>query len=129
MRFAALMKDQFDKVFRISGKNGLAAEVHDSGCADFFYNARELFRILKRTGADPTRRADDACDTLGLEKPEPTDYALVLAPIHWEVGGEAETVTFTVGGKEKTACICRNPMQAKKALASGKDFDLIRLGA
>ena len=97
---------QFDKVFRISGKNSLAAEVHDLGCADFFYNARELFRILKRTGTDPTRRPEEAADALAVEAPEPTTYAAVLAPIHWEVGGEAE-----------------------KALKSGEAFDLIRLGA
>ena len=103
--------------------------MHDTGCADFFYNARELFRILKRTGADPTRRAETAPDALSLPVPEPTDYAPVLASIHWEVGGAAETVTFTVGGKEKTACICRNPAQLKKALSSGAAFDLIRLGA
>ncbi len=129
MRFAAATKGQFDKVFRISGKNGLAAEAHDTGCADYFYNARELFRILKRTGTDPTRRAPEAADTLGLEAPAATDYAPVLEPICWEVGGRYETVTFTVGGKEKTACICRNPMQAKKALESGEAFDVIRLGA
>lgn len=129
MRFTALTAGQFDKVFRISGRNGLAAEVLESGCADFFYNARELFRILKRTGADPTRRAGEALDTLGVETPEATDYAPALAPIDWMVGGEAEIVTFTVGGREKTACICRNPMQLKKALESGAGFDLIRLGA
>ena len=129
MRFAALTKGQFDKVFRISGKNGLAAEVHDTGCADFFYNARELFRILKRTGSDPTRREAEALDTLGVDVPEQTAYDAVLAPIHWEVGGEAEAVTFSVNGKEKTACICRNPMQAKKALEAGGDFVFIRLGA
>ena len=129
MRFAALTAGQFDKVFRISGKNGLAAEVHDAGCADWFYNARELFRILKRTGADPTRRPEETLDLLGLEAPEPTGYAAVLGPIHWEVGGEPETVTCTVGGKEKTACICRNPAQLRKALQSGEAFDLIRLGA
>lgn len=129
MRFAALTEGQFDKVYRISGRNGLAAEVHDTGCADFFYNARELFRILKRTGADPTRREAEALDTLGVEIPEQTAYDAVLAPIHWEVGGEAEAVTFKVNDKEKTACICRNPMQAKKALEAGGDFVLIRLGA
>ena len=129
MRFAALARGQFDKIFRISGRNALAAEAHDTGCADFFYNARELFRILKRTGSDPTRRPEEAPDTLGLEAPKPTAWAAVLGPIHWEVGGAAETVTFTVGGKEKTACICRNPMQAKKALESGEAFDVIRLGA
>ena len=129
VRFAALTEGQFDKVFRISGKNGLAAEVHDTGCADFFYNARELFRILKRTGADPTRRAEDALDTLGVETPEPTAYALALAPIHWEVGGAAEIVKLTVGGREKTVCVCRNPMQAKKALESSAEYDVIRVGA
>ena len=128
-RFAALTKGQFGKVFRISGRNALAAEVQDTGCADFFYNARELFRILKRTGADPTRREDAALDTLGLEAPAPTGWAAVLAPIHWEVGGKAELVKLDVGGKEKTACICRNPMQLKQALASGEACDLIRFGA
>ena len=129
VRFAALTKGQFDKVWRISGRNGLAAEVHDTGCADYFYNARELFRILKRTGADPTRREDAALDTLGIDKPEASGYAPVLAPICWEVGGVAETVKLTVGGKEKAACVCRNPMQAKKALESGAEFAVIRVGA
>ena len=41
-RFASLTKGQFDKLYRISGRNGLADEVQKSGCADYFYNARGI---------------------------------------------------------------------------------------
>jgi ferredoxin len=41
-----------------------------TGAAKYFYNARELFRILKRTGADPTRRRRQHPTPWALKKPK-----------------------------------------------------------
>ena len=125
-RFAALTKGQFDKVYRISGKNALADEVQKTGCADWFYNARELFRILKRTGADPTRFAPAELDSLGVAA-EPTEYDAVLSRVAWQVGGQPEAVTLSVKGKEVPAVICHNPAQLKAALE--QDARIIRVNA
>ena len=125
-RFAALSAGQFDKTFCISGQNSLATEVRETGCADFFYNARELFRILKRTGADPTRRGETAPDTLHAAV-APTDYDALLKDRAWTVGGEAERISLTVNGEAVPALICRNPAQLRKALAAEEPFSVIRV--
>ena len=127
MRFAALTIGMFDKVFRISGKNALAQEVADTGCADFFYNARELFRICKRTGANPVRLQEVPLDTLGVAA-EPTAYDAVLGPVDWQVGGAPEAVTLSVNGRDVPALVCRNPAQLKAALEQ-KDVRVIRVNA
>ena len=127
VRFAAETKGQFGKVFRISGRNSLAGEVHDTGCADYFYNARELFRILKRTGADPTRLTAVPLDSLGHDAAA-TEYEPVLGPVEWIPGGAPETVELTVKGKAAVAVICRNPSQVKAAL-NVKDAAFIRVNA
>ena len=124
-RFAEYAKGNFDKVFRISGRNSLAQEVQDSKCADYFYNARELFRILKRTGANPVRRAAEELDSLGAGVPE-TEYAPVLGAVEWRVGGEPEKITLTAKGKDVPAVICHNPAQLKAALED-TDARIIRV--
>ena len=123
-RFAALTDGRFDKVYRISGHNSYAAEVKETGCADFFYNARELFRICKRTGANPTRLKESPTDVLGIDRKE-SPYDGILTDDHWQIGGEAERFTICAEGREVSAVICRNPSQLKKALELS--CDLIKL--
>ena len=127
VRFAAETKGRFDKVFRISGRNSLAAEVQDTGCADYFYNARELFRILKRTGADPTRLTAIPLESLGGGTAA-TEYEPVLGSVDWVPGGAPEIVDLKVKGKAARAVICRNPSQVKEALKV-KDAAFIRVNA
>lgn len=126
VRFAALVKGQFDKIYRISGRNSLADEVQETGCADYFYNAREIFRILKRTGANPLRAVPAALDTLGVAA-EKTDYDAVLGSVQWQVGGKPETVSLSVNGKDVSAVVCRNPAQVKQALE--QECSIIRVNA
>lgn len=124
MRFAALTEGHFDKVFRISGHNSFAAEVKETGCADFFYNARELFRICKRTGANPTRLKESPPDVLGIERRE-SPWDAVLSYDRWQIGGEADKLTICADGREVSVLCCRNPFQLKRALEVS--CDLIRL--
>lgn len=114
-RFAALTKGRFDKVYRISGQNSFAAEIEETGCADFFYNARELFRICKRTGANPRRLKESPTDKLGIDRKE-SPYGAMLTDDRWQIGGEGESLTIHADGREVSAVICRNPSQLKKAL-------------
>lgn len=125
--FAGALEKDPGVRFTISGQNSLADEARKTGAAAIFYNARELFRVLKRTGADPTRRAETAPDALGLETAE-NPYAPLFAPVMWTVGGEAEELTFAVNGKPVRALICRNPAQARKALSGDAGgYDVIRV--
>ncbi len=126
VRFAELAKGKFDKIYRLSGKNALADEVKAIGCADYFYNARELFRVLKRTGANPLRAIPAELDTLGVAV-EKTAYEPVLSSVCWQVGGEAEAVALDVNGKEVKAVVCHNPSQVKRALDA--DCAVIRVNA
>ena len=113
--------------FVVSAQNSLADEAKKTGAAKYFYNARELFRILKRTGADPTRRTETAPDPLGLEKAE-NPYAPLFAGFGWTVGGKAGELTFEANGKTVRALVCRNPAQAKKALSGDVSaYDVIRV--
>lgn len=125
-RFAKLIEGKFDKVYRISGRNSLATEVQDSECADYFYNARELFRILKRTGANPLRLKESKIDSLGLDA-EPTDYDSVLGGVPWEVGGRPEKISLTIKDKVLTAVICHNPEQLKQVMTGKETYDIIRI--
>jgi ferredoxin/NAD-dependent dihydropyrimidine dehydrogenase PreA subunit len=113
--------------FVVSAQNSLADEAKRTGAAAIFYNARELFRILKRTGADPTRRGETAPDSMGLEEGE-NPYAPLFAGFGWTVGGEAEELKLEVNGKTVNALICRNPAQARKALSGDVSaYDVIRV--
>ena len=120
-RFAALVNGRFDKVYRISGHNSFAAEVKETGCADFFYNARELFRICRRTGANPTRLKASSPDVLGIDRRE-SPYDTILEDDGWQIGGEAESLPICADGREVSAVICRNPSQLKKALEGSCDL-------
>ena len=126
VRFAALVDGKFDRIFRLSGRNSLADEVQKTGCADYFYNARELFRILKRTGANPLRAIPAELDTLGVAA-EKTAYDAVLSSVSWQVGGEPEAVKLNINGKEVSALVCSNPAQVKAALDA--DCAIIRVNA
>ena len=122
----ALEKDPAMR-FVVSAQNSLADEAKRTGAAAIFYNARELFRILKRTGADPTRRGETAPDSLGLEETE-NPCAPLFAGFGWMVGGEAEELTMEVNGKTVRALVCRNPAQARKALSGDVSaYDVIRV--
>lgn len=128
LRFAALTKGRFDRVFRISGRNSLAAEVKDTGCADWFYNSRELYRILRRTGADPTRLKETPADTLEVTA-EATEYDPVLGPAEWTAGGTARLLTLEVRGKKIPAAVCENPAQYQALAKEKAEVSVIRINA
>lgn len=126
-RFAALTKGQFDKLYRISGRNALANEVRNTGCADYFYNARELFRICKRCGANPTRLQEAPLDSLSLSA-EPTAYDTVLSWVDWQIGGYPEKLVLHLEDQEIPAIICHNPVQLREALLD-ETVRIIRVNA
>ena len=117
-RFAALTKGQFDRLFRISGKNSLADEVQKTGCADYFCNARELFRICKRTGANPLRLPEVPLDSLGLAA-EPSAFDAVLGSVDWQIGGHPEKLALRIRDRDVPAMICHNPAQLSEAIGDG----------
>ena len=127
IRFAELTKGMFDKLYRISGRNSLANEAKVKGCADYFYNARELFRICKRCGANPTRLSEAPLDCLGLETAL-SDYDEVLSSVEWQVGGHPEELVLQIAGQKIPAMVCHNPAQLKEALLN-KTVRIIRVNA
>lgn len=126
-RFGAMTKGQFNKLYRISGRNSLADEVRKTKCADYFYNAREMFRICKRTGANPTRLPEVPLDSLGLVA-EPSAFDAVLGSVDWQIGGTPEKLTLHVFDQEIPAMICHNPIQFNKAMEE-KNVRLILVNA
>ncbi len=126
-RFAAMTKGQFDRLYRISGRNSLADEVQKTDCADFFFNAREIFRICRRTGANPTRLPEAPLDSLGVAA-EPSAYDAVLGSVDWQVGGQPEKLVLQVSGRAVPAMICHNPMQLAEAIKD-ETVRIIRVNA
>ena len=102
-----------------------ASEAAESGCVDFAVNARELYRIMVRTGAEPNPRRTAAFAKLPAPEPDPA-YDRLFAPAQWQLDGEAETFEIKVGRRKLSCAVCRNLGQARAAIDAG-NFDVIRV--
>ncbi|MBQ9045020.1 MAG: (2Fe-2S)-binding protein [Oscillospiraceae bacterium] len=116
------------KLINISRHNGFAAEAADNGLVDYFVNARELFRIVERTGGAPYRREPGEVEDVAPYEKE-TRYDELLNRDGWLLTGEAEEFTFKKpnGRKLYKAAVCHNLAQAEKILARAEEFDIIRV--
>lgn len=114
------------KLWSVSAKNSNAAEAQDTGCVDFFVNARELFRLFKRTGVDPAKRKPESIEDL-FGASAPTDDFRVLTAGGWQLDGSAEELVFSCDGKSYKAAVCHNLSQAAKAIKNIAKYDLIRV--
>lgn len=114
------------KLYAVSAKNSVGAEAVECGIADYFINARELYRIFLRCGVDPAQRK-------GLPPEQPYDvkctgkYKELFDISGWSLDSQPEEKTFTVDGKEYKALICHNLGQVKKAVEKMSDFDVIKV--
>ncbi len=99
-----------------------ASEVYETGCADFAINARELYRIMVRTGAEPNPQRTAAPDILTFDAPS-GKYGKVLEAVQWNRDSEAEIYEIKVGRKTLKCAVCHNPAQLKQVL----DADIVRV--
>lgn len=99
-----------------------ASEVYETGCADFALNARELYRTMVRTGAEPNPQRAFAPDAVEFDAPS-GKYGRVLERVEWNLDAEAERFEIKVGRKTYRCAVCHNPAQLKAAL----DADIVRV--
>ena len=112
----------FDRSFAFGPVGGDAAECGRTGCVDIAVNARELARIMLRTGSvpNPGRRAE--CERLGLPGASGS-YGRLLDKAVWNMDAEPET--FELDGLR--CALCHNLGQARRVLTGGEAFDVIRV--
>lgn len=112
----------FDKRFAFGPVGGDAAECEKTRCMDIAVNARELARIMIRTGSEPNPRRTAKADTLGLPG-SAGRYSRLLGEAAWNMDKEPER--FEENGLR--CVICHNLGQARRALAGMDRYDVIRV--
>lgn len=128
--FAERMRGQQPdtKLIFISADNGSGAEAFETGTADYFVNARELYRILLRSGGAPARRYPEQAEQQG-EYSVCGRYDALLSAGGWNTDTEPEELHFSENGRDVSAAICRNIKQAEKALENSEKYDVIKVTA
>lgn len=116
------------KLISVSNNNSSGAEAAETGCVDYFINARELYRIIMRTGGRPSvKRPIEAEEIAEFEKCG--RYAELFEAGGWYVDKPAEELEFTENGKRYKALICHNLGQVKAAVAKLDKYDVIKITA
>ena len=112
----------YDKRFVFGPVGSDAMECEKTRCADIAVNARELARIMIRTGAEPNAGRTAEPETLGLPG-SAGRYERLLGKAVWNMDKEPEC--FEENGLR--CVICHNLGQARKALAETDRYDVIRV--
>ena len=114
--------DGYDKRFAFGPVCGDAMECEKTHCVDIAVNARELARIMIRTGAEPNAGRTANPETLGLHG-SAGRYERLLGKTGWNMDKEPES--FEENGLR--CAICHNLGQARKAMAETDRYDVIRI--
>ncbi len=114
--------ESYDKRFAFGPVGGDAAECEKTRCVDIAVNARELARIMIRTGAEPNPGRAARPKPLGLSGPAGR-FNRLLGKAAWNMNNEPES--FEENGFAYV--ICHNLKQARKALAEADRYDAIRI--
>ncbi|OPZ57109.1 MAG: Periplasmic (Fe) hydrogenase large subunit [Deltaproteobacteria bacterium ADurb.Bin510] len=119
------------RTISITNDNENAAEAHESGSVDFVVNARELYRIFLRTGVDLKKRRPSELDSLAASAS--AERTGLLAPVTWQMEGEAGEQTLKLGGEEVKAAVAYNLGQSRKLLddlkAGSAAYHVVQLNA
>ena len=114
--------EEYDKRFAFGPVGGDAMECEKTRCVDIAVNARELARIMIRTGSEPNPRRTAKADTLGLPG-SAGRYSRLLGEAGWNMDTEPER--FEENGLR--CVICHNLSEARMALAETDRYDVIRV--
>ena len=114
--------EEYDKRFAFGPVGGDAMECEKTRCVDIAVNARELARIMIRTGSEPNPRRTAEADTLGLPR-SAGRYSRLLGEAGWNMDTEPER--FEENGLR--CVICHNLSEARMALAETDRYDVIRV--
>ncbi len=112
----------YDKRFAFGTVGGDAMECEKTRCVDIAVNARELARIMIRTGSEPNPGRTAKTEALGLPGAAGR-YKRLLGEAAWNLGREPEG--FEENGLR--CVICHNLSEARRALAEADRYDVIRV--
>lgn len=112
----------YDKRFAFGPVGGDAAEYEKTRCVDIAVNARELARIMIRTGSEPHPGRTAEADTLGLPA-SAGRFSRLFGEAAWNLDTEPEHFEE----KGFRCVICHNLGQTRRALAESDRYDLIRV--
>ena len=112
----------YDKRFAFGPVGGDAMECEKTRCVDIAVNARELARIMIRTGSEPNPKRTAKTDTLGLSG-SAGRYSRLLGEAAWNMDSEPER--FEANGLR--CVICHNLGQTRMVLAEMDRYDVIRV--
>ena len=126
--FGASARREFsaEKVFVFGVLGPDAAEAAANGDIDIAFTPHELCRILVRTGAEP-----DAAFACAPERypvsPVSGKYGKLLEKLNRNLDAEPETITVSADGRELRCALCRNLGQARRAIETIDQYDVIRV--
>ena len=115
-----------DKVFAFGVIGPDAVETAENDYADIAVNARELWRIMVRTGAEPNARRVSEPERVAVSAVS-GKYGRLLEKLGRSLDADFEALTVEVDGKPLRCALCRNLGQARAAAAQIDDFDVIRV--
>ena len=113
---------KYDKRFAFGPVGGDAVECEKTGCVDIAVNARELARIMIRTGAEPNPKRVSGFEELGAAR-STGRYGRLLEKAAWNM--EKEPEVFQMEGLR--CAVCHNLGQARRLLESGEGYDVLRV--
>ena len=118
------------RTISITADNENAAEAAETGSVDFSVNARELYRVFMRTGANLAKIRPTELDSFGAAEVKCDG---LFSPAKWEINGQIDIKTFTVAGNPVQAVVATNLGQARELLtelaASKSPYGIIRINA
>lgn len=120
--FGAEKKEKYDKLFAFVPIGNDAAECEKTGCVDIVVNARELARIMIRTGSEPNPRRVSTFEKLNT--PEASGrFDRLLEDTDWNMDKEPASLEV-----DSLRCvICHNLGQAREILKNAKLYDIVRV--
>ena len=126
--FGAAARKHFaaDKVFAFGRIGSDAVETEENDYIDIAVNARELYRIMVRTGSEPNAKRTSALERYPMPAVSGR-YGRLLAPAARSMDAEPETFTIEADGRTLRCAVCGNLGQARRLLAELEAFDVIRV--
>ena len=114
-----------DKVYAFGTIGPDAVEAAENDYVDIAVNARELYRIMVRTGSEPNAKRTAAVERFPMPAVSGR-YGPLLQRLERNMDADFEPLTVEADGKKLRCALCRNLGQARKAVTAG-GFDVIRV--
>lgn len=118
------------KTMNFTDNNESAGEAKAESNVDIVVNAREVYRMFQRTGAEPNKKRKAKLHD-GPAVAISTKYGSLLEKVSWNMEKEPKELELTIDDQSVSAVICSNLNQAHEVLEQVKSgmvtYDIIRI--